>query len=136
MDPITVSTTINADSDTVWELWNEPSHIEKWAFASDDWECPHAENDLKVGGTLRITMAAKDKSASFDVVGTYTNVVPNELIEYTMEDGRKVSVRFESAQEGTRIIETFDPESENAPEFQRQGWQTILNNFKAYTERA
>jgi hypothetical protein len=33
-----------------------------------------------------------------------------------------------------KITETFDPESENAVEMQRSGWQAILNNFKKYTE--
>ena len=28
----------------------------------------------------------------------------------------------------------FEAESENPVEMQRDGWQAILNNFKAYTE--
>lgn len=134
MNPITVSTVINADIDKVWNYWNEPEHITQWAFASPEWECPHAQDDLNVGGTLKITMAAKDKSASFDVVGTYTQIVPHELIEYTMEDGRKVRVGFESIEGGTKVTETFDPESENPLEMQREGWQAILDNFKAHVE--
>lgn len=132
--PITVATTVNKDIKTVWKFWNEPEHITKWAFASDDWECPHAQNDLAIGGILKITMAAKDGSASFDVIGTYTNIIPHELIEYTMEDGRKVTIEFESAEEGTKITETFDSENENPVEMQRDGWQAILDNFKKHAE--
>ncbi len=134
MKTITVSATINADIDKVWKYWNEPEHIMGWAFASSDWEAPYAENDLRNGGKFKTTMAAKDKSASFDFAGVYTSVIPNKLIEYTIGDGRKVSVAFESAGMGTKITETFDPENENPPEFQKQGWQAILDNFKKYVE--
>ena len=49
MKTITVETTINAPIEKVWEYWNEPEHITGWAFASDNWEAPAAENDLRVG---------------------------------------------------------------------------------------
>lgn len=134
--PITIQTTINAPIDKVWEYWNKPEHIEKWAFAQDDWEAYGAENDLRVGGTFKTTMAAKDKSASFDFTGTYTKVDEHEVIEYTMDDGRKVSVKFETVDgDKTKVTETFDPESENSAEMQRAGWQAILDNFKKYVEK-
>lgn len=135
MNQITVSTIVSSDIDKVWKFWNEPEHIKQWAFASDAWECPYAENDVRTGGVFKTTMAAKDGSASFDIVGTYTNVVPNEIIEYSMGDGRKVKVVFEQTASGVKIIESFDPENENPEEMQRSGWQTILDNFKKHAER-
>lgn len=133
-NPITVETTVEAPIEEVWEYWNEPKHIMKWAFASDDWEAPAAENDLRVGGKFKTTMAAKDKSESFDFTGVYTEVIDHELIEYTMDDGRKVKVEFEETPSGVKVTETFDPENENSEEMQRAGWQSILDNFKKYTE--
>lgn len=70
--PITVGTVVNAPIATVWDCWNAPEHIPGWAFASDDWEAPRAENDLRVGGTFVTRMQAKDGSAGFDFGGTYT----------------------------------------------------------------
>lgn len=134
MNPITVQTIVNASMEKVWEFWNEPEHIMNWAFASDDWEVPAAQNDLQVGGKFVTTMAAKDKSASFDFSGTYTVVKEHESIEYTMDDGRKVSVKFETVPKGVQVTETFDPENENSEEMQRAGWQSILDNFKKYAE--
>ena len=132
---ITVKTSINAPIEKVWQYWNESSHITKWYFASDDWEAPFAENDLKVNGNFKITMAAKDKSASFDFEGKYTNVIPHELIEYILGDDRRVSIKFNSLSDNeTEILETFDLESQNSQELQRSGWQAILDNFKKYTE--
>lgn len=135
MNTITIQTTINAPLAKVWECWNDPKHITQWAFASDDWEAPEAENDVRVGGVFRTRMSAKDGSASFDFGGTYTRVDENAHIGYTMDDGRKVSVDFAETPEGIQIIQTFDPENENPEDTQRTGWQAILDNFKSYVER-
>lgn len=140
MNTITIQNIINAPVDKVWEYWNAPEHITQWAFASDDWEAPNATNDLVIGGKFINTMAAKDKSASFDFSGTYTNIIPHELIEYTMdktpeeEVGRKVSVSFESLGETTKVVETFDPETMNPLEMQKAGWEASLDNFKKHVE--
>ncbi len=135
MNMIRTETTIKVPIEKVWRYWSEPAHITKWTFASDDWECPHAENDLREGGKFLTRMSAKDGSASFDVVGTYTAVIPHEKIEYIMADGRAVSVVFEQADTGSvKVIQGFEPEQENNEEMQRSGWQAILNNFKIYAE--
>lgn len=131
---ITVETTISAPVAKVWECWNDPQHITQWAFASDDWEAPHAENDVRVGGTFVTTMAAKDGSARFDFNGVYTAVLPLERIEYTIEGGRKVAIEFRALAGKTKIIETFEMENENPAEMQRAGWQAILENFKKHVE--
>lgn len=134
MNTITVETTINNTVQNVWKLWTEPDHIINWCQASDDWHAPAAKNDLRVGGRFSTTMAAKDKSAQFDFTGEYTKIVPHEIIEYTMDDGRKVKIVFEAQGPVTQITETFDPEGTNSLEKQREGWQAILDSFKRYVE--
>ena len=131
---ITVQTTINAPIDKVWEFWNEPAHIKIWAFASPDWHAPHAENDLRAGGKFSTTMAAKDGSMSFDFAGEYTLVEKNKVIEYVIDDGRKVEIIFTETVNGVEVTEHFDPETINPEEMQRSGWQAILDSFKRYTE--
>lgn len=133
---ITIQTRINAPIEKVWRYWNEPDHITQWCAASDDWHAPHAENDLRKDGKFKTTMAAKDGSVSFDFEGVYTKVEANKLIEYVMSDGRKVSITFTTNDGSTTdITETFDPENTNPLDLQREGWQSILNNFKAHVER-
>lgn len=134
MAPITIQSTINAPISLVWECWTQPEHITQWAFASDDWEAPAATNDVRVGGRFSTTMAAKDKSSSFDFTGVYTAVQEHELIEYDMDDGRHVKNTFEQSPEGVKIVTVFDPEHENSLEMQRNGWQAILDNFKNHVE--
>lgn len=132
---ITIEATVNAPIEKVWKYWNEPDHITQWAFASDDWHAPKAENDLRVDGTFSTTMADKDGSFSFDFGGVYTKVEKHKSIEYTIADGRKVKVNFATEGNQTIIVETFEAENENPEDMQRAGWQAILNNFKAYTEK-
>lgn len=131
---ITVETVVKKDADAVWEYWNGPEHIMQWLHASDDWECPKATNDVRVGGKFLSTMGAKDKSTSFDFRGVYTAVEKNKFLAYDAMDGRKMSVTFEEVPGGVHVSETFELEDINPEEMQRGGWQAILDNFKSYAE--
>ncbi|MBS1582537.1 MAG: SRPBCC family protein [Bacteroidetes bacterium] len=131
---ITVSAHVAKPVASVWNAYTEPRHITQWNAASDDWHCPSAENDLRVGGRFSSRMEARDGSFGFDFGGTYTAVAPLQQLAYTMDDGRTCEVRFTADSEGTRVTTTFDAEGENPAEMQRQGWQAILDRFKAYAE--
>ncbi len=131
---ITITASINAPIEKVWIYWTEPQHITKWNQASDDWHTPYAENDLRVGGKFKSTMAAKDGSFSFDFEGVYSKVDKHKAIDYTLGDGRKVAILFSGNGKETHITSTFEAESVNPIEMQRGGWQAILNNFKKHVE--
>ncbi len=129
---ITIQTTVNANIDHVWNAWTNPEHITRWNFASDDWCCPFAHNELRVGGKYVARMEAKDGSAGFDFEAVYNEIVPHTKIAYTMTDGRVATTTFEVRGNTVHVSTAFDPESENSRELQQQGWQAILNNFAHY----
>jgi uncharacterized protein YndB with AHSA1/START domain len=131
---ITVKCKVEASIEVIWKLWTTPEHITNWNNASEDWYTPYAENDLRVGGKFKSTMAAKDGTMSFDFEGMYTEVKNHSFIEYRLADDRKVDIYFIGLEDGVEIIESFDPENENSEEMQREGWQAILDNFKKYVE--
>jgi len=131
---IKIETTIEADSSLVWDYYTQPSHITKWNFASDDWHCPMAENDLRVGGKYRVRMEAKDGSFGFDLEATYTSMALGKGFVYMMTDDRMVTVSMTPEGNNTHIIIEFEAENMNSVELQRAGWQAILNNFKKHTE--
>lgn len=131
---ITIEAIINADSQKVWDYYTKPEHIVNWNFASDDWCCPSAKNDLKVGGKYKARMEAKDGSFGFDFTATYTNIIPGKEISYNLDDGRKVTSLFENSAGQTKVTTTFEAETSNPVDMQRDGWQAILNNFKKYSE--
>lgn len=134
MDTIQVQATITADKQKVWDYYTLPEHITKWNFAIDTWHCPSAKNDLRVGGKLQSRMEAKDGSFGFDFEGTYDEVENLKKIAYTIADGRKVITHFTDLGGKTQIATEFEAESQNPVEMQKGGWQSILDNFKKYTE--
>ena len=131
---IRIEATIAAPPSKVWTYWTEPKHITKWNFAIPEWHCPRATNDLKVGGKYSARMEAKDGSFGFDFEATYDEVINQKKLVYTMPDGRKVTTTFDDQGPHTKVVTIFDAEKQNPEEMQRGGWQSILNNFKKYTE--
>ncbi len=131
---ITVETTVNAPVEKVWEYFSKPEHIVKWNNASEDWFTPKAENNCKEGGGFNYRMEAKDGSFGFNFFGSYTKVIPNECIEYTLGDERNVKIEFAPEENKTKMRESFDAETTNPSDVQKKGWQSILDNFKKYTE--
>ena len=133
MEKICISAVIAANQQKVWDYYTLPEHITKWNFASADWCCPSASNDLQVGGIYIARMEAKDGSVGFDFEVRYTEVNVGNGFTYTGM-GRYFEVTLTAQGETTLISIRFDPETQNPVELQQQGWQAILNNFKAYTE--
>jgi uncharacterized protein YndB with AHSA1/START domain len=130
---ITVEALVKAPISKVWSAYTTPDNIKQWNAASDDWHTTKSTVDLRAGGTFTSRMEAKDGSFGFDFAGTYTKIVPNELIEYSFGD-RTGAVEFLTGVNGVTVRVTFDAESENPAEQQRQGWQAILNNFAKHVE--
>lgn len=129
---ITVKTTVDATPKEAWHYYTESEHVVNWNFASEDWHCAVAKNDLSVGGEFLIKMTSKQGNMSFDLEGTYDEIDANNHIVYTLENGRKVSVDFAEKGESTEVTVSFDPDQEQSTDHQREGWQAILDNFNKY----
>jgi uncharacterized protein YndB with AHSA1/START domain len=133
MNKIVVTATIHAPIEKVWDCYTNPTHIVNWNFADPSWHCPRAENDMKIGGTYKARMEAKDGSFGFDFEAVYTEI--NEGKRFAFEFGGRISTyEFNDLGADTLVSITFDPETENSIELQKNGWQLILNNFKLYAE--
>jgi len=133
-EKITIETSIKADAKKVWDYYTNPVHIVKWNFAHPSWHCPKAENDMRVGGRYCARMEAKDGSFGFDFEAIYSELVIGEKFTYGMPDDRQVSVSFKDNTGSATITIVFDAETINPIEMQKAGWQSILDNFKSYTE--
>ena len=124
-------------------IYQDPTERSVWTTIPErriDLRAPNLQQDanatvdLREGGKFSARMEARDGSEGFDFAGVYTKVVPQERIEYRMEDGRTVKVEFIPVAGKTHVKETFEAESENEPQVQRQGWQRILNRFAHHVE--
>lgn len=134
MTPITISAVVNAPAERAWACYTQGEHITGWNFADPSWHCPSASVDLRVGGTATSRMEARDGSFGFDFAYIYDEIVPHERLAFHLEDGRKIVTTFAPEGDTTVVTTVFDPESQHPVEMQRDGWQSILNNFKTYTE--
>ncbi len=133
LEKIIIEVTVEASVEQVWDAYTNPIHIINWNFADPSWHCPHATNDLQIGGKYVARMEAKDGSFGFDLEAVYTEIVP--LASFTYEFGGRVAkVDFHQNNDSTSVKITFDPETENPVELQKAGWQSILNNFKKFVE--
>jgi len=130
---ITVQTTVKAPIDRVWNAYVTPEDIQQWNTASPDWHTTRSAVDLRVGGTFTSRMEAKDGSFGFDFAGTYTQIIPHELIAYAFGE-RTGLVQFAESASGVTVSVTFEAESQHPEEQQRQGWQAILDNFAKHVE--
>lgn len=131
---ITVETNVKASIEEVWRAWTTPDDIKQWNAASDDWHTTAAAVDLKVGGAFSFRMEAKDGSFGFDFAGSYTKVVPRQMIG--MQFGpRTATVEFIPENGSVTVREVFDAEETHSVDQQRQGWQAILTRFARYVER-
>jgi uncharacterized protein YndB with AHSA1/START domain len=130
---ITVESIVNAPIAKVWSAYTTPADIKQWNTASDDWHTTSAAVDLREGGAFSSRMEAKDGSFGFDFAGTYTRIVPHELIAYAFGD-RVAEVDFVQGATAVTVRVTFDAEATHSEEQQRQGWQAILNNFAKHVE--
>ena len=130
---ITVETRVAGPVEKAWRAYTTPEDIKQWNAASEDWHCPQATVDLSEGGVFMSRMEARDGSMGFDFTGTYKTMKIHELIEYTFGD-RAGRVEFIPDGDGTRLRVIFDAETESTIEEQRDGWQSILDNFKRHVE--
>jgi len=134
MTKVTVQAMVNAPSTKAWDYYTKPEHITKWNYADPSWHCPSAENDMRVGGTYRARMEAKDGSFGFDFEAVYSELKNGESFTYDMADGRQANVKFVGKGNQTEVVVTFDAETENPIDMQKGGWQAILDSYKRYTE--
>lgn len=128
---ITVKITTAVPLASAWRAYTTPEDIKQWNFASPDWHTPTARVELRVGGQFCWRMEAKDGGMGFDFAGTYTKVIPQQLLEYVFGD-RIAAVQFSEVSGGVEVRVTFDAETTHTEEQQRAGWQAILDNYSNY----
>lgn len=129
---ITLREKSSRSTEDIWERLVVPEKVMTWNYASDDWNCPKASNNLIEGGEFHYEMAAKDGSMSFDFWGTYTLIEPKKKLYFELGDGRKVRIDIIEKPYGCLIEERFEVEQLNNLDLQRKGWQSILRNLAGH----
>jgi uncharacterized protein YndB with AHSA1/START domain len=133
--PIAIHAIVPVSPEQAWDAFTTASAITQWNQASPEWHCPWATVELQVGGKYVARMEARDGSFGFDFEAVYEAVDPHRALTLRMDDGRRAHTTFVGEPGGTRVTTTFDPESSNPIEMQRDGWQAILDSYAAYVGR-
>jgi uncharacterized protein YndB with AHSA1/START domain len=132
----TISQTATVPANTLFEAYLNPKDNIQWNYASDGWTTGKVDIDARVGGKFAIEYISPDRSRDFVVSGVYDEIVPNQKIVYSLDDGRPVTVQFiEKDKNATEITIELTLEDESSEEMQRAGWGMIMKHFVDYVER-
>lgn len=129
---ILISRELDAPRELVFDVLTRKEHLVHWHHAGEGWTTPYAETDVRHGGKLRIGYASPDGKETFDLEGTYREVVRPDRFVYAMSDGRAVTTTLESVGGKTRVTIELTLETEYHEDLQRQGWTEHLDNLETY----
>ena len=78
---LVITRDIAVPSDKLYRCWTESALMTQW-FAPRPWTTPHAETDVRPGGSNLVVMRGPD-GQEFPNPGVYLEVVPNERLVVT-----------------------------------------------------
>ena len=84
---IVITREFSAPRQTVWDVWTQPKHIEKW-FGPKGFDTRVETLDFKVGGRSKYVMVGPD-GTEYPANGTFKEIVPIEKIVSTDEFGEE-----------------------------------------------
>lgn len=100
----------NAPRELVWEAWTNPEKVKKW-WGPKDFTCPHAEINLRKGGTYINCMRSSDGKEYWST-GTYKEInAPQKLVctdSFCDPDGNVVPSSYYGFQEVFPLVMTIE----------------------------
>ena len=127
---LTLSRTINAPVEKVFNAWLNPEILAKFMLPGSGMCEPKVSNDAVEGGRFSIIMIAADKELPH--TGVYQKISPHSQIVFTWEsaqsiDGSIVTLNFQPNASGTLIeLQQVKFYSEETRAAHNGGWQAIL----------
>jgi len=146
---LTLTRVIRAPRARVYEAWTDPEVIKQW-FGPVGMYCPSATSDARVGGAYSLAAQPTPAAIAADpacanrggiATGSYTRIVPNELLEFTWKpswnpgEQSLVTISLRDVDGGTEITlrhENFG--SEQSRNSHNQGWTGCLDKLAAALE--
>jgi uncharacterized protein YndB with AHSA1/START domain len=120
------------DIDRVFEAWTDPGVMSSWFYVGDRWTA-EVENDLRVGGTYRISMRTEG-GETLVCHGIYREVSRPHRLAFTwnshLHSGSLVTIELRPVAEGTELTLTHSGlPTEELRTAHYQGWIGCLTNF-------
>ena len=126
-----------APREKVFRVWTKPEEIRQWFAASDEYDTPIAEVDLRVGGKFRMGMKHLPKGTLHIATGVYKEIRPPEKLVFTWswegqpESGETVvTIEFRDQGTSTEVIFTHELFPTAALREQHmQGWNGCFDHL-------
>jgi uncharacterized protein YndB with AHSA1/START domain len=145
---LTLTRVVRAPRPRVYEAWTNPELAATW-FGPAEMYCTEASLDVRAGGAFRMEVKpltdmpqAEPARRGGIATGTYTKVVPNELLQFTWHgdwhpgEESLVTVFLKDAPGGTELTLTHERfTSEQSRDGHNNGWIGSLDKLQAALER-
>lgn len=104
--------TFAAPASLLFSLWSEPKHLRRW-MGPDEFECPHADVDFRVGGAYRILIRSTAHGDNW-FGGVYRAIEPTRRLVFTFawdndgpSAGIETLVTITFVEQDGKTIQTF-----------------------------
>jgi uncharacterized protein YndB with AHSA1/START domain len=143
-DELLITRTFDAPASVLFALWSEPEHLKRW-MGPEDFSCPEAEIDFRVGGAYR-AMIKSAKHGENWFGGVYREIVRNRRLVFTFawdNDGPSagvetlVTITFE--ERDGKTVQTFHQRpfiSVERRDSHVGGWNSAFDKLETYATQA
>ncbi|WP_149549348.1 SRPBCC family protein [Streptomyces marokkonensis] len=128
----TLTRTLDAPADRVWQAWTTPDRYARWAYAAPG----SVEMDVRPGGVWKATVVTPD-GGEFPLTGSYLEVERNRLLVVGMDVPGKPApqaMSVELAEDGprTRIVVRQSCDTAEERDTAEQGSTMLLDSLTAF----
>jgi uncharacterized protein YndB with AHSA1/START domain len=125
-----------APAEAVFEAWTSAEVLKRWWHAEHDWETPHAEVDLRLGGSVRVTMRNPADGSEYGGEGEFTEIRRPHRLAFTWRwhdqagsAPQTIEVDFHERDGATTVVLTHRGLAPQQQDEYRDGWEKSLDNL-------
>ena len=133
-----IERTYQAPAEAVFDAWTSEEVMRRWFRGERAWQTPHAEVDLRLGGTVRVVMRDPVKEEDYGGGGHYTEIDPPRRLAFTWtwdDDADRetlIELDFEESDGATRVTMTHHGlRHQEHVTSHEGGWNNALDNLEA-----
>jgi uncharacterized protein YndB with AHSA1/START domain len=136
-DRVRMERTFQASAQEVFDAWTSVEVVKRWWHAEHDWETPHAEVDLRLGGAIRLIMRNPEDGAEYGGRGEFVTIeAPRRLVftwgwDYEDESKRQlIEVELIEHGDSTTVVLTHSGLPAAETDEYLDGWQKSFDNLE------
>jgi uncharacterized protein YndB with AHSA1/START domain len=131
-----IERTFQARAEAVFDAWTSAEVMRRWFHGEHHWQTPHAEVDLRLGGSVRVVMRDPDKGTDYGGKGHYTEIDRPHRLAFTWvwdDDADRetlIELDFEESDGATKVTMTHHGlRNQEHVTSHEGGWNNALDNL-------